>query len=128
MMSRSSQSGDQFCSGGSSRKADGSAGPGEICGWTVDVVGVNYQIAAGQWWRNIVRSKGKSGWCTRPGDSGAPVYIVSGSSVYAKGILDWGGGGGSDCYAGALDPDQCRVDFTDIYQAYVGFPGYIRTG
>jgi hypothetical protein len=129
MMSRSSQTGDQFCTGGSSRKADGSAGPGEICGWTVDAAGVTYRIGkTAAWWRNVVVSKGKTGWCNRPGDSGSPVYIVSGSSVSAKGILDGAGGGGSDFYAGALDGDDCVDLFTDIYQAYVGFPGYIQTG
>jgi streptogrisin C len=90
------------------------------------VVGVNYEYSPGHWWRNIVRSKTKTGWCNRPGDSGAPVYIVSGSDVYAKGILDGAGGGGSDYYGGTLD--KCKVDFTDIYQAYYGFPGAIRTG
>lgn len=126
MMSSSSRAGDQFCTGGSSRKSDGSAGPGEICGWTVDVVGTSYEYASGHWYRNVVRSKSKTGWCNRPGDSGAPVYIVSSSVVYAKGILDAAGGGGSDYYGGLFD--QCAVAFTDIYQAYYGFPGVIRTG
>lgn len=126
MMSSSSQANDPFCTGGSSRKSDGSAGPGEICGWTVDVVGTSYEYAAGHWYRNVVRSKNKTGWCNRPGDSGAPVYIVSGSSVYAKGILDAMGGGGSDYFGGQFD--QCAVAFTDIYQAYYGLPGVIRTG
>jgi hypothetical protein len=36
------------------------------------------------------------------------------------------GGGGSDYYGGALD--RCSVSFTDIYEAYFGFPGVIRVG
>lgn len=129
MISRRAASGDQFCTGGSSRKDDGSAGPGEICGWSVDVVKVDYQYATGHWWRNVVRSHNKSGWCNRPGDSGAPIYFVnSNGSVLAKGILDGVGGGGSDYYAGVLDLDQCSVLFTDIYEPWYGLPGSIRTG
>jgi streptogrisin C len=129
MFSRAAASNDGFCTGGSSRKADGSAGPGEICGWVVNVASVDYQYATGHWWRNVVRSKTRTGWCNRPGDSGSPVYIVvSGGNVTAKGILVGAGGGGSDYYAGALDGDPCSVTFTDIYQAYFGFPGVITVG
>jgi hypothetical protein len=118
MFSRRAQSGDQFCTGGSSRKSDGNAGPGEICGWTVDVARVDYQYATGHWWRNIIRAKSKQGWCNRPGDSGAPVYIVnSGGSVTAKGILDGAGGGGSDYYGGLFDP-CAGVVFTDIWEPF----------
>ena len=129
MFSRRSASGDQFCTGGSSRKSDGSAGPGEICGWTVDVARVNVESSTdGVWWRNVIRAKSKTGWCNRPGDSGAPVYIVNGSgSVTAKGILDGAGGGGTDYYGGQLD--KCiGVVFTDIWEPFYGFPGVIRTG
>lgn len=118
MFSRQAQSGDQYCTGGSRS--------GEICGWTVNKVGVNIKYSDGATIRNAVSSKNKQGWCTRPGDSGGPVYIVSGSKVVAKGIISGGGGGGSDYYGGLFD--QCTQVFTDIYQPYYGFPGVIRTG
>lgn len=118
MFSRRAQSGDQYCTGGSRS--------GEICGWTVDKVGVDVKYSDGATVRNAVTSKSKQGWCTRPGDSGGPVYIVSGSNIVAKGIHSGGGGGGSDYYGGLLD--QCSQVFTDIYEPYYGFPGVIKTG
>ncbi|WP_433830210.1 hypothetical protein ACQP2E_10255 [Actinoplanes sp. CA-015351] len=117
MWHRRSQAGDKFCTGGSFS--------GEICGWTVKSAGGNVK-SSGYWTRGIVMSKNKTGWCTRGGDSGGPVYTVnSDGSVAAKGINDGGGGGGKDYYAGALD--QCHSFFTDIWDAYYGFPGRLKT-
>lgn len=117
MMSARSKSGDKYCTGGSYS--------GEICGWTVDAAGVDRKISD-KWKRNIVVSKNRQGWCTRPGDSGGSVYIVNSSgTIQAKGINNSGGGGGSDYYGGALDP--CHQQFTDIWDAYYGFPGTIKS-
>jgi hypothetical protein len=126
MVSSRSAVGDVVCTSGSARQADGSPGPGEICGWTVDAVRINYEKAPGVWWRNVVTSGPRQGWCNRPGDSGAPVYaLASSSSVIAHGILDGASGGGGDYYAGYLD--QCRILFTDIWDAYYGFPGVLKS-
>lgn len=57
------------------------------------------------------------------------MYTVnSDGSVAAKGILNGGAGGGSDYYAGALDRDKCMMHFTDILDAYSGFPGLLKVG
>jgi hypothetical protein len=45
--------------------------------------------------------------------------------VLAQGILDGASGGGSDYYGGYLD--KCRVLFTDIWDAYYGFPGVLKS-
>jgi hypothetical protein len=117
MWSRRAQHGDKYCTGGSFS--------GEQCDWTVDEVGVDRKIS-GKWKRNIVTSGGRQGWCNRPGDSGGAVYTVSSNGkIVAKGILNSGGGGGSDYYGGFLD--QCTNVFTDIWDAYLGFPGYLKT-
>ena len=118
MFSRRAQKGDQFCTGGSYS--------GEVCGWTVDAAGVTMKVS-GKWKRNVVRSTARQGWCIRPGDSGGPVYIVNADgSVSAMGIINSGGGGGSDFYGGALD--KCSMQFTDIWEAYSGFPGLLKRG
>lgn len=119
MWSRRPQSGDQYCTGGTRS--------GEVCGWTVDAARVDIRYSSGAVVRNAVSSRSKQGWCTRPGDSGGPVYTVRpDGKVAAKGIISGGGGGGSDYYGGLFD--QCTQIFTDIYEAYYGFPGYLRVG
>lgn len=115
--SRRAQSGDQYCTGGSYS--------GEICGWIVDLTQTNRTMSTGDIKRNIVISTYKKGWCVRPGDSGGSVFIVSGSNIVAKGVHNGGGGGGSDYYGGATDP--CHEIFTDIWDAYYGLPGDLRT-
>ncbi|MBG0569308.1 hypothetical protein I4J89_48735 [Actinoplanes sp. NEAU-A11] len=118
MWHRRAQPGDQYCTGGSYG--------GEICGWKVKSTGATVN-SDGKWLRNVVVSEKKKGWCTRPGDSGGPVYTVnSDGSVVAKGIHHGSnGGGGDDHYAGALD--KCLEIFTDIRDAYFGFPGHLET-
>jgi streptogrisin C len=117
MWSRRAQSGDQYCTGGSFS--------GEICGWTVDAAGVDRYVS-GKWKRSIVVSSSRQGWCIRSGESGGAVYTVnSNGSVAAKGIHSSSSGGGSDFYGGALDP--CEEQFTDIWDAYYGFPGTLKT-
>lgn len=116
MWHRRAQSGDQFCTGG--------VVSGELCGWTVDKVGADVKTNMGIN-HNQVTSKGKQGWCQKQGDSGGPVYTVnSDGSVAAKGMISSGGGGGSDGYGGYFD--QCTMQFTDIYDAYFGFPGVLK--
>lgn len=60
MWHRRAQKGDQFCTGGSYS--------GEICGWTVQGAGLTIK-SGGNWVRNVVQSKSKTGWCARHGDS-----------------------------------------------------------
>jgi hypothetical protein len=118
MWHRRAQPGDQFCT--SAHKT------GEVCGWTVEGVGKTIQALSGVWVRNIVTSKAKRGQCLIGGDSGGAVYTVkSNGSVAAKGIINAGTGGGLDAQGGFTDP--CRSSFTDIWDAYYGFPGTLRT-
>jgi len=119
MWSRTAVNGDQFCTGGSQS--------GEICGWVVNKVGINFTYSTGEVLRHGVETYSRtSGPCVRPGDSGGPTYTVrSDGKVAAKGIISGAGGGGSDYIAGIFDP--CRMWFTDIYDPYYAFPGVLRT-
>ncbi|MER5420813.1 hypothetical protein [Streptosporangium roseum] len=117
MWSRRAAVGDRYCTGG--------ATTGEQCGWTVASVGVTHRYSDGRTIRNAVRGV-KQGQCTRPGDSGGPVYTVtSAGKVVAKGVHSGTRGGGSDGWGGALDP--CHEYFTDIWDAYYAFPGQLAT-
>lgn len=117
MWHRRSQAGDKFCTSASKS--------GEVCDWTVKDVGVNNRTSNGLWIRNIVTSKAKREACIRPGDSGGAIYTVNADgAVAAKGIINAGSGGGSDYRGGFLDP--CYSGFTDIWDAYSGFPGYLK--
>jgi hypothetical protein len=117
--SRSPASGDQYCTGGRAS--------GEQCGWKVvwSAAG-NYTYNSGEVARRVWRGD-KRGWCIKAGDSGGPVYTVrSDGYVVAKGIISGATGfGGSDAYAGLLDT-ACRNIFSDIWDAYYGFPGDIN--
>ncbi|MET8154840.1 trypsin-like serine protease [Sphaerisporangium sp. NPDC005289] len=117
MWSRRAGNGDQYCTGGKAA--------GELCGWKVNAVKINVRYSSGTYARNLIRGT-KQGQCIIKGDSGGPVYTVnSAGKVVAKGVNSGSGGGGSDNWGGALDP--CRHYFTDIYEAYYGFPGVIAT-
>ncbi|MGJ6966204.1 hypothetical protein ACSDR0_30280 [Streptosporangium sp. G11] len=117
MWSRRPTYGDQYCTGGTST--------GELCGWKVNALKINVRYGSGNYARNMIRGY-KQGQCNIGGDSGGPVYTVnSAGKVIAKGVHSGSGGGGSDNWGGALDP--CREYFTDIYEAYYGFPGVIAT-
>jgi hypothetical protein len=51
--------------------------------------------------------------------------MSSSGTVTAKGLVIAAGGGGSDGYGGRLDP--CSMSFTDIWDPWLGFPGYLAT-
>lgn len=117
MWNRQAATGDQYCSGGRMT--------GEQCGWSVSTVRFDIKYSTGEWARNVNRG-GKQGQCLIGGDSGGPIYTVrSDGGIAAKGIISAGSGGGSDNWGGAFDP--CVGIFTDIWQAYWGFPGVLRT-
>lgn len=98
---------------------------GEQCGWSVSRVRFDIKYSTGEWGRNV-NSGGKQGQCLIGGDSGGPIYTVrSDGGIAAKGIISAGSGGGSDNWGGAFDP--CYGIFTDIWEAYYGFPGVLRT-
>jgi hypothetical protein len=116
MWSRSPANGDQYCTGGRTT--------GEQCGWVVISVRINYTNSNGEVLRNVTQGR-KQGQCTMGGDSGGPTYtVLSNGNVVAKGIHSGTSGGGSDNWGGALDP--CYERFTDIREAYYGFPGLLR--
>ena len=95
-----------------------------MCGWVVDQVAYDQHLDSGEWSRHA-NSAHKQGQCTLGGDSGGPVYTVrSDVGVAAKGIHIWGGGGGSGHWGGAFD--LCSEGFTDILDAYWGFPGQLK--
>jgi hypothetical protein len=107
--SRSPKIGDKYCTGGTTR--------GELCGWKVYDVKVNMRYVDGQMARNMTLGK-KSGTCTAAGDSGGPIYTVSGGKVVAKGIHS----------AGGKDGGVCVEAFTDIRLAEKALPGIVKKG
>ncbi len=109
MWSRSPANGDQFCTGGSRS--------GEICGWTVAEININHAYDDGTTLRDGTRGSRTALSGIIPGDSGGPVYTVrSDGKVAAKGIIS---GQSSTLLSRS-------VYFTDIWHAYIGFPGYLR--
>ncbi|MGI5242995.1 trypsin-like peptidase domain-containing protein [Dactylosporangium sp. CA-139066] len=118
MWSRSPARGDQFCSGGRLS--------GEQCGWVVQQTGFDYRLSTGEWVRTTTAAYKYSGTCSIPGDSGGPVYTIRGDgAVAAKGIWSWGGGGVNGSGTSLI---PCSGGFTDIWFAYYGLPGFLRTG
>jgi len=117
MWSRPPARGDQYCTGG--------AVSGELCGWAVtsSAAGNHTYTRSGEVARRVWRGE-KRGHCFKPGDSGGPVYTVrADGGVAAKGICSGETGhGGSDAFAGALDP-PCVNIFTDIRDAFFSMPG-----
>ncbi|MBE4720550.1 hypothetical protein DAD99_21120 [Pseudarthrobacter sp. AB1] len=106
MWSRSPQVGDQYCTGG--------AYSGELCGWVNQAARGNFTYSGGTVARNVSWGT-KGGSCTAAGDSGGPVYTVrSDGGIAAKGIHSGGGGG-------------CVEIYSDIWDAYWGYPGWLRT-
>ena len=120
MWSRSPQNGDYYCTGGASS--------GEQCNWAVESVGGNYYYHYPSGVTEIARhvTVGRHyGYCIIPGDSGGPVYTVrSDGNVAAKGIVSgaYDGRSFADLFLG--DP-PCENVFTDIWDAYWGFPGVL---
>ncbi len=101
----------------------------ETCGWSVDQLAKpvrlheeitnTYGVADA-----VVTGKKTSGMCVKGGMSGGAVYSYrADGAVEAKGIIS-GGGGGVDGIGTAQNP--CVVYFTDIWEAYLAFPGDIR--
>jgi len=120
MIGRYVQVGDEYCTAGISS--------GAVCGWEVIATGVNYKYGGtGETVRNVVRGEKTSGRCILGGDSGGPVYGVNpDGTVTASGITSGvTGGGGSDSIGGWIDP--CNHVFTDINEAFWGFPGHLQT-
>ncbi|MCL2316944.1 MAG: S1 family peptidase [Actinomycetia bacterium] len=121
MWSRSSNFGDQFCTGGQTT--------GEICGWVVDQVAVNldyYNADTGAFEgtiRHAVSGSRAGNVGTKGGDSGGSVFTVrSDGQIAAKGVIS----GSGAIKLGGLTPST-TVYFTDIWDAYYGFLGYLRT-
>lgn len=106
---RSPKIGDKYCTGGATQ--------GELCGWKVSEVRANLRYRDGQFARNMTLGK-KGGTCGDLGDSGGPIYTVSGGKVVAKGIISGGGG-----RTGA-----CLGVFTDIRLAEKAMPGIVKKG
>ena len=107
---RSPKIGDKYCTGGTTK--------GELCGWKVTDPKTNIKYRDGQMARNITLGR-KGGTCTAPGDSGGPIYTISGGKVVAKGIHS-GGGKWSD--------GACLEVFTDIRLAEKALPGIVKKG
>ncbi|HWP64130.1 MAG TPA: hypothetical protein VNO86_11735 [Candidatus Binatia bacterium] len=112
MASRRSQVGDAACVNG--------VVTGQWCGM-VTATGVNawYLVnGVNVWARNVVRAEALGNTCPTHGDSGAPVYrIVSTGRVAAVGIF-------SGSFPQVV---ACSVWFTDIWDAYYGLPGSLKT-
>jgi hypothetical protein len=118
---RSPYASDEYCTGGRVS--------GEVCGWLVGWYAPgNYYYDNGETAKRVWLGQ-KYGACSQGGDSGGPVYTVrSDGKIAAKGIISGAGGfGGSDSYA-TWPEEMCRSVFTDIYDAYYGFPGDVTTG
>lgn len=112
MWSRSPLLYDQFCTGGKNS--------GEICGWQVIGGPIDHQYSNGEWARHIYKGIRPSGTCIVGGDSGGPVYTyrADGFTIAAKGIIS----------GQVSDPSNCYVFFSDVWDAYWGFPGTLKTG
>lgn len=114
MWSRSPVVGDQYCVGG--------ATTGELCGWVVSKTRQNLPYPGDG--PNVVLRNGTVGekvfgQCTAGGDSGAPVFTVRGDGkVAGKGIHS-----GSTGNTTGSSSDPCRAYYTDIREAFYGYPG-----
>lgn len=89
---------------------------GEQCGYTV--ISVHNTVNADEGvTRNVAILQKKTG-CSRPGDSGGPVYTVVDGNAIAQGILD-----GHE--SGIGSPTNCHTYVTDIHTFIRAFPGTI---
>ena len=69
----------------------------------------------------MVEAARSYGGCVQSGDSGGPVFTTNpDTSVMAKGIIGAFAGTGTSS-------DPCKTWFTDIWDAYWGLPGDIKT-
>lgn len=108
MFPRSPVVGDTFYTGG---ERTGELGP-----WTVTTITMNkwYTFDGLNVWARNVTEGTKGGSCIDHGDSGGSVFTLTTGGVSAKGIIS--GMGFITCY----------VYFTDIWQAYIAFPGVLK--
>ena len=105
-----SVNGERYCTGGSTT--------GELCDWTVVASRIDYKPNPTEHWLHVTEGY-RYGQGVEPGDSGGPVYTYnSDGSISAKGIIN-ARGGTAPGYKGY---------FTEIIQAYLYFPGYLKTG
>jgi hypothetical protein len=91
---------------------------GELCGWSVtwSAAGNYYYTKTGETARRVWRGAKTSAGAIVGGDSGGSVYIVSGPSIIAKGII-----------SGEATNGSTHVNvFTDIWDAWYAFPGDIN--
>jgi len=103
--------GDTFCTAGKNTP--------ELCGWQVRQTNVTIRYADGSTIRNATRAY-RYGTCTKPGDSGGPIYTKrSTGEAIAKGIIS----GGSTITSG-----DCYLNFTDTWLAEKALPGIIKKG
>ena len=118
MWNRPSSIGDKFCTGGSQS--------GEICDWTVDLINThaNYTDPKTNAYDGTLRNATRGyhiGGGIVEGDSGGPVFTVrpSDGNIAAKGIVSG--------FEEAAIPyvTNSYVCFTDIWQAFDAFPGYL---
>ncbi len=106
--------GESVCSGG--------AYSGDQCSFIVSRVGVQvtYNFGLGVA-RYMVEASRSYGGCVQSGDSGGPVFTTNpDTSVMAKGVIGAFAGTGAS-------GDPCMTWFTDIWDAYWGLPGDIKT-
>jgi hypothetical protein len=89
---------------------------GEVCGFRVDAVGVNFDYWNDGVIRNAVKGVRIGTSCPGDGDSGGSIFEVN-NGVRAKGVLS----------GAAYLPPWCHLFFTDINLAYYYYPGDIAT-
>jgi hypothetical protein len=107
MWSRSPANGDRYCTGGTTS--------GEQCGWITNTVGGNWEYSNGEVCRHCSWSYSSANK-SQHGDSGGPVYTVdSNGNIYAKGIISGDSGLPFSVYS-------------DIWDAWNAFPGWLLTG
>ncbi len=100
--------GERYCTGGYAS--------GEMCGWTVAKTRFDHRYSNGEVVRNADQGN-KAAPCTIGGDSGGPLYEYRpDGKVTARGIHSGGSTG---------TPRACFEIFTDIWDPYHAFPGFL---
>jgi hypothetical protein len=111
MWNRRPENGDQYCTGG--------AVTGEQCGWVTDHVADNITYDDGSVCRHCSWSYRACCLADIAGDSGGPVYTIDGlGNIAAKGLMS----GRSINTFGTINI------YSDIWDAYYAFPGWLLTG
>jgi hypothetical protein len=110
MWNRSPANGDQYCTGGIMT--------GQECGWVTDQVGGNIWYSRDNATCRHCTWSYPSGNTTINGDSGGPVYTIDGLGyISAKGMI-----------SGRIDSLGNVNVYSDIWDAYWAFPGWLLTG